>query len=50
MEPIYSHGTVKDANWRKAMAKDIEALEANENWKIQDLPFKKKPNNCKCLS
>jgi len=31
------------------MAKEVEALEANETWKITELPPGKKPTNCKCV-
>jgi len=41
------HEAVKDVKWRDAMVKEIEALEMNETWTIEDLPAGKKPINCK---
>jgi len=45
----YFHVAVKDARWRKAMAKEIEAPELNETRTIEDLPVGKKPINYKCM-
>jgi len=36
---------IRDANWREAMAKEIEALELNDTWIIVDLP--RGPINCR---
>ena len=47
MEPRYFHEAVKDVKWREAMAKEIEALEINKTWTVEDLPPNKKPINCK---
>ena len=47
VEPRYFHEAVKDIKWREAMAKEIEALELNKTWTIEDLPPNKKPINCK---
>jgi len=47
VEPWHFSEVVKDANWREAMAKEIEALETNQTWKLTELPPGKKPINCK---
>ena len=38
---------VKDPKWREAMTKDLEALDLNHTWSIEDLPLGCKPINCK---
>ncbi|KAJ4771370.1 Retroelement pol polyprotein-like [Rhynchospora pubera] len=38
---------MKDNNWRKAMQIEIEALERNNTWSIEDLPSNKKAIGCK---
>ncbi|KAL6334440.1 hypothetical protein AAG906_015629 [Vitis piasezkii] len=35
--------------WREAMAKEIEALETNQTWKVVDLPPEKKAIGCKWI-
>ncbi|PKI56669.1 hypothetical protein CRG98_022919, partial [Punica granatum] len=40
---------MKDARWREAMAREIEALEDNSTWSIQPLPPEKKATNCKWI-
>jgi len=47
VKPRYFHEVIKDPNWKEAIAKEIEALEANETWKVADLPPGKKLINCK---
>jgi len=46
-EPRHYHETVKDPQWREAMAKDMQALEKNDTWVLQDSPLGKKPISCK---
>jgi len=42
IEPRFYHEAVTDTQWRKAMAVEIQTLEANETWDIVDLlPDKK---------
>ena len=38
LELKFYHTVVRDANWRDAMAKEIEALELNNTWDIVDFP------------
>jgi len=42
-EPRHYHKVVKDPRWREAMTEEIQALEKNETWVLQDLPPEKKP-------
>jgi len=42
VEPKLFHEATKDLKWREAMAKEIEALELNNTWSIEDLPLVKK--------
>ncbi|KAL2232872.1 UNVERIFIED_CONTAM: Retrovirus-related Pol polyprotein from transposon RE1 [Sesamum indicum] len=39
----------EQANWRKAMQEEINALERNRTWKITDLPSDKRAIGCKWL-
>jgi len=47
VEPKFFHEAVKDPNWREAMNKEIDVLEVNNTWSIEELPPGKKPINCK---
>ncbi|KAJ4758369.1 Retroelement pol polyprotein-like [Rhynchospora pubera] len=46
-EPEHFGEAVKDSNWREAMRIEIEALERNDTWTIEDLPSGKKAIGCK---
>ncbi|KAJ1703741.1 hypothetical protein LUZ63_003520 [Rhynchospora breviuscula] len=46
-EPEHFGEAMKDSNWRKAMQTEIEALERNKTWSIEDLPSEKKAIGCK---
>ncbi|KAJ3688185.1 hypothetical protein LUZ61_017349 [Rhynchospora tenuis] len=46
-EPQYFGEAMKDKHWRDAMHAEIDALERNETWTIEDLPPKKKAIGCK---
>nr|GEV71831.1 reverse transcriptase, RNA-dependent DNA polymerase [Tanacetum cinerariifolium] len=46
-EPKSFNQAVQDPNWRAAMQKEIEALEENERWSIEELPSGKKPIDSK---
>jgi len=37
---------MKHSQWHTAMVEEIEALESNETWTIEDLPLGKKPISC----
>jgi len=47
MEPKYFQEAGKDPLWTQAMADEIEALEWNKTWTVEDLPPGKKPISCK---
>jgi len=47
VEPRFFHEAIQDPNWREAMNKEIDALELNDTWTIEELPPGKKPINCK---
>jgi len=38
VEPQFYHEVIRDANWRDAMAMELETLELNKTWVIVDLP------------
>ncbi|KAJ1685788.1 hypothetical protein LUZ63_017178 [Rhynchospora breviuscula] len=46
-EPEHFGEAMKDNNWRKAMQTEIEALERNKTWSIENLPSEKKAIGCK---
>jgi len=46
-EPIHYSEAVKDSHWRDAMQHEIEALEMNETWVVEDLSPGKKALGCK---
>jgi len=46
-EPTTYSEAVKDAQWREAMQREIQALETNETWVIEDMPANKKALGCK---
>jgi len=46
-EPQHYREAVSDPGWREAMEKEIQALNANNTWKIVSLPPGKKPIDCK---
>jgi len=41
--PKYYHEAVKDLSWRVTMEEEIQALEKNNTWVLQDLPSRKGP-------
>ena len=43
VEPRYFHEAVKDPRWREAMDKEIEALELNKTWTLEELPQGRNP-------
>lgn len=47
VEPRYYQEAAKSPLWRKAMAEEIQALEENQTWTIEELPAGKKPISCK---
>jgi len=47
VEPRCFHQAVADPNWREAIAKEIDALELNQTWTIEDLLPGEKLINCK---
>ena len=46
-KPKYYHEAVKDPRWRDTMAEEIQVLEKNSTWVLEDLPPEKKPISCK---
>jgi len=38
---------VKDPKWREVMAKEIEDLQENNTWSVEELLQGEKPINCK---
>ena len=46
-EPVCYSEAVKDKCWKDAMQREIEALENNETWVVEDLPVGKKALGCK---
>ena len=47
IEPRYFHEAVRNPKWREVMSREIEALELNNTWTLEELPVGKKPINCK---
>jgi len=47
VEPKYFHEAAKDPRWREAMTEEIETLESNKTWTIEEIPPCKKSINCK---
>ncbi|KAJ4760696.1 Retroelement pol polyprotein-like [Rhynchospora pubera] len=46
-EPQHFGEAVKDVNWRNAMQAEIDALERNRTWTVEDLPPTKTAIGCK---
>jgi len=46
VEPTFYHEAGEDPMWRKAVAEQIQALEKNQTWTMEDLPLDKKIINC----
>jgi len=46
-EPVTYFEAVKDERWRDAMQREIQALEKDDTWEIDDLPPNKKALGCK---
>ena len=49
VEPKFFHEAMQDEKWRETVTKEIEALELNEFWTVEDLPPVKKRINYKWL-
>lgn len=47
VEPQHYQEAILDENWRFAVKDEINALEENGTWTIEDLPPGKKPIGCK---
>nr|CAD1835727.1 unnamed protein product [Ananas comosus var. bracteatus] len=47
IEPRNYSQAMKDPRWRDAMAQEINGLEDNGTWTVEDLPPNKKPIGCK---
>lgn len=47
LEPSTYEESTSIHEWQEAMTKEFEALEANNTWKIMDLPKGMKPICCK---
>lgn len=48
-EPLFYSQAIKNSNWCKAMQVELNALEANNTWKITSLPQNKKVVGCKWI-
>lgn len=46
-EPVTYSEVIKDERWQEAMQREIQALENNETWVLDDLPPNKKALGCK---
>ncbi|GKA97514.1 retrovirus-related pol polyprotein from transposon TNT 1-94 [Tanacetum coccineum] len=46
-EPVTYYEAIKDKRWRSAMDSELEALERNQTWTIEELPSNKKALGCK---
>jgi len=47
VEPRFFYEAVQEQKWKEAMAKEIEALEDNNAWSVEELPPGKESINCK---
>ncbi|GJV89139.1 retrovirus-related pol polyprotein from transposon TNT 1-94 [Tanacetum coccineum] len=46
-EPVTYYEAIKDKRWRSAMDSELEVLERNQTWTIEELPSNKKAFGCK---
>ncbi|GJY48145.1 hypothetical protein Tco_0438101 [Tanacetum coccineum] len=46
-EPVTYYKAIKNKRWRSAMDSELEALERNQTWTIEELPSNKKALGCK---